>query len=176
MDYLQDQLTTLLTNGSVSPSAIKTIYTYTSTAYTYAMTLYTYGSTYVGAFLPFVPTTVPTTSAELASLAIFVLVLFTTFKVVDYVRRMIMFWVFLAIKLVAVLALAQLALYVYTYGIEKTLNDLGWAWGFVESLMENTVQQGGQEWNNVRGNAGRTGYGQKARKVHANRPTRGRWA
>lgn len=137
--------------------------------------MYTYGSTYVAALLPFVPTAVPTTSAELASLAVFVLVLFTTFKVVDYVRRMIMFWVFLVIKLIALLALVQLALYVYTYGIEKTLNDLGWAWGFVESLMENTVQQGGQEWNNVRGNTGRTGYGPKTRKVQAHRPTRGRW-
>ena len=172
MDYLQDQLASLLANGSVSPSTVKNLYSYTSTFYTYVTTLYTYGSTYLGALLPFVPKTIPTNSAELASLVIFVLVLFTTFKVVDYVRRMILFWVFLVIKLVAVLALVQLALYVYTYGVEKTLNDLGWVWGFVESMVESTAQQGSREWNNVRGNTARR---QGTRKVHANRPTRGRW-
>lgn len=168
MEYLQDQLTTLLANGSVSPSTVKTIYTYTSTAYAYVRTFYTYTTTYLSALLPFVPQSLPTTSAELLSLTLFALVIFTTFKVVDYVRRMIMFWVFLALKLVAVLVLVQLALHVYTYGIQKTLSDLGWAWGFVESWMENTSQQGAQGWENVRGKAsGR-------RKVPANRPTRGR--
>lgn len=175
MNFLQDQLTTLLTNGSVSPSTAQTIYTYATRAYTYALTMYTYGTTYTGALLPYLPTAVPTTTAELVCLGVFVLVLITTFKVVNYVRRMIMYWVFLAIKVVFVLLLLQAALYVNTYGIEKALRDAGWLWGVVEGLFGETVINGQQEWNNVRGNTGRAqrGYG---RKVHANRPTRGRWS
>lgn len=164
MDYLQDQLTLLLANSTVSLSTVQTIYTYTTTAYTYARTLSTWTSTYLSALLPFL--TIPTTSGELLSLTLLALTLFTLFKVVDYLRRMILFWVFLVVKLVLVLGLLQLGIYVYTYGVEKTLSDLGWVWGFVESLMENTAQQGGREWGDVsRNNGGR----QKAR------PTRGRW-
>jgi Nuclear pore assembly and biogenesis len=178
MDFLQDQLATLLNNGSVSPSTAQTIYSYTSTAYTYAVTLYTYATTYVGALLPYLPTTVPTTSAELVPLAILVLVLFTTFKVLDYARRIIMWWVFMAFKLGFLLLMVLAALYVHTYGLEKSLRDAGWLWGILEGLFENTMQNGQQEWNNVRGNTGRaqSGYRQGSRKVHANRPTRGRWS
>jgi hypothetical protein len=166
MDYLQDQLTTLLANGSVSPSTVKTIYTYTSTAYTYARTLSTWTTTYISALLPFLPTTLPSTSGDLLSLTLLAVALFTLFKIADYLRRMIMFWVFLFIKLVAVLVLLQLAIYVYTYGVEKTLRDLGWLWGFVESLAENTAQQGGKEWAGVRG---------KSQARQRARPTRARW-
>ena len=157
MDYLQDQIHHLLTNTSLSPTTIKTIYIYTSTVYTYSRTITTYLSTYLSALLPGL-TTLPTTPGDLLSLTILLLVLFTTYKVVDYVRRMVMFWVFMVLKLILLFLCLQLAVYVYTYGVEKTLRDLGWVGGWVGGLLENTMAQAQQQ-----GQGRGYGYGQQQR-------------
>ena len=181
MDYLQDQLHHLLTNTSLSPSTIRTIYTYTSTFYTHAHTITTYLRTYLSALLPSTGlTTLPTTPADLFSLTLLLLILFTTYKVVDYVRRMIFFWVFLVFKLIALLLCVQLALYFYTYGVEKTLRDLGWMVGWVEGLVENTMRQGqgqqqaGYGWEGAIRNAAGRGR-QRTTHTYYNRPVREGW-
>ena len=181
MDYLQDQLHHLLTNTSLSPSTIRTIYTYTSTLYTHAHTITTYLRTYLIALLPSTGlTTLPTTPADLFSLTLLLLILFTTYKVVDYVRRMVMFWVFLVFKLIALLLCVQLALYFYTYGVEKTLRDLGWMVGWVEGLVENTMRQGqgqqqaGYGWEGAIRNAAGRGR-QRTTHTYYNRPVREGW-
>jgi hypothetical protein len=196
MDYLQDQLHHLLTNTSLSPSTIRTIYTYTSTFYTHAHTittyLRTYLRTYLSALLPSTGlTTLPTTPADLLSLTLLLLILFTTYKVVDYIRRMVMFWVFLVFKLIALLLCVQLALYLYTYGVEKTLRDLGWVVGWVEGLVENMMRQGqgqGQGQQGYRYGQQQAGYGwderirnaagrgrQRTTHTYYNRPVREGW-
>ena len=93
-----------------------------------------------------------------------------------------MFWVFLVFKLIALLLCVQLGLYLYTYGVEKTLRDLGWVVGWVEGLIGNTMgqgygygqQQAGYGWEAAIRNAAGRGR-QRTTHTYYNRPAREGW-
>ncbi|KAL4893976.1 hypothetical protein BDV59DRAFT_201291 [Aspergillus ambiguus] len=77
---------------------------------------------------------------DLVSVLVLALVLILSLKILDYGRRLVMFWVSLALRLLWWAVLLSLIWYVYTSGIEKTGRDLGWfygaAKGFVDSFQD----------------------------------------
>ena len=76
------------------------------------------------------------TSGDLVSLAAFLVCVYFTLRIADYIRRSIIGWLFFFIKLGLILLAVQTFFYVQTYGWDKALRDAGWlggmVWGFVE--------------------------------------------
>ena len=124
-------------------------YTSSSSSYTAALyTAYTYYNKY---FVPYVygpaqyllSSLMPLLPASLASYDIWGLIAigvltFVAFKILDYVRRMVMFWVRLAFKIMLVFVLVQVAVNVSQNGWDDTLNKIGWLWGVLEGWLGET--------------------------------------
>lgn len=76
--------------------------------------------------------------SDLVSLLALIIIAFISFKILGYVRRVVMWWIMLALKLSLLLVLVQVGWYVSQYGLEKTLNDAGWLWGLLEGFLAET--------------------------------------
>lgn len=89
---------------------------------------------------------------DLVQILILAIILFISLKVLDYARRVIMFWVMLAFRLVFWGSLLGLGLYVYRVGVENAGRDLGWVWGVVQGFVEDFQARaannaGGSGWS-----------------------------
>lgn len=82
------------------------------------------------------------TSGDIVSLAAFVVVLYLTLKIADYIRRSVVAWVVFVIKIALVLALINLAFYVNSVGVQKALGDAEWAVNWLWSFVEDKVLNG----------------------------------
>ncbi|PWY81485.1 hypothetical protein BO83DRAFT_457927 [Aspergillus eucalypticola CBS 122712] len=71
---------------------------------------------------------------DLVSIFILALVLIISLKILDYARRLVMFWVNLALRLLWWALVLGALWYVYSVGIEKTGRDLGWLVGVAGGL------------------------------------------
>lgn len=80
--------------------------------------------------------------SDLVSLLALIIIAFISFKILGYVRRVVMWWIMLALKLSLLLVLVQVGWYVSQYGLEKTLNDAGWLWGLLEGFVAETNTRG----------------------------------
>lgn len=72
---------------------------------------------------------------DLFSVLILLGILYVSFRLLDYARRVIMWWVFLIIRVTFWGTLALLALYVWRVGFVVAAQDFGWAWGMVEGFV-----------------------------------------
>ncbi|THC90952.1 hypothetical protein EYZ11_009581 [Aspergillus tanneri] len=94
---------------------------------------------------------------DLVSVLALAFVLLISLKILDYARRVIMFWVSLVLRLIWWGLVLGLGWYVYTFGWERTNRDLGWvcgvAKGFVEGL-QNGFQGQGHSGKSQEGNLG----------------------
>jgi hypothetical protein len=94
-------------------------------------------------------------SGDIVSLAAFLLTIYLTIKIADYIRRTIFGWVFFLVKIGIVLLLVQAFIYAQSVGWDRALGDasvvLGWLWGVVEGVVRG--DDGG------RGGDNRTGFG-----------------
>lgn len=72
---------------------------------------------------------------DLCSILLLALVLLLSLKVLDYTRRMIMFWVMLALRLVFWGSILGIGWYVYRVGLDNATRDAGWVWGVVEGFV-----------------------------------------
>ncbi|KAH1401529.1 hypothetical protein KXW91_006113, partial [Aspergillus fumigatus] len=76
---------------------------------------------------------------DLVSVLLLLAILVVSLKVLDYARRVVMFWVMLVVRVVFYGSLVALGCYVYSVGVEKAGRDLGWLlgvlWGFVEEVL-----------------------------------------
>ena len=97
---------------------------------------------------------------DLLSIFLLVIILFISLKVLDYARRVIMFWVSLAFRLVFWGSVIGIAWYVYRVGVENASRDFGWLWGVLEGFFQD-FQARGVAAANVNSNAGgsRAGWG-----------------
>lgn len=106
---------------------------------------------------------------DLLSILLLALILLISLKILDYARRVIVFWVSLALRLTFWGLVIGGAWYVYSVGFENAGKDLGWAWGVIEGFVEDfqarsaaQVQTGGSggRSSNVRSGWGsaRKGY------------------
>lgn len=73
---------------------------------------------------------------DLVSIFILALVLIISLKILDYARRLVMFWVNLALRLLWWALVLAALWYVYSVGIEKTGRDLGWMVGLVGGFVD----------------------------------------
>lgn len=72
---------------------------------------------------------------DLVSILLLAVILLISLKILDYARRVIVFWVSLVLRLVFWGALVGVGFYVYQNGVGKSVQDFGWAWGVVEGFV-----------------------------------------
>jgi hypothetical protein len=68
------------------------------------------------------------------TLALLALVLFVSLKVLDILRRQIVYWISVAVRLSMWVAVAVVGFYVYQRGLEQSLEDVGWVIGLLAGL------------------------------------------
>lgn len=77
-----------------------------------------------------------TTMPDLLSILLLAVILLVSLKILDYTRRMVLFWVSLAVRLVFWGVLLGIGWYVYTVGVERAGREAGWVAGWVMGLVE----------------------------------------
>ena len=82
---------------------------------------------------------------DLITLGILAAVLIISLKVLDYMRRTIMYWMSMAIQLGMWVAVAGTIFYVSQRGMEQSIEDFGWAWGLFAGLGEEGGKIGGRK-------------------------------
>lgn len=73
---------------------------------------------------------------DLVSVLLLAVILLLSLKILDYTRRMVMFWVRLAVKLVFWGLLLGVVWYGYTVGTERMGREVGMCIGWVMGLVE----------------------------------------
>lgn len=85
--------------------------------------------------------------SALLSLGVLLITMYVGLRIMNYIRRTIMGWVWLGIKLFLLLVVVQIGLYVNSYGWERAIRQAGWfggiAWGVLEDML-NENQDGQQ--------------------------------
>lgn len=110
---------------------------------------------------------------DLISIILLAVILLISLKVLDYARRVIMFWVLLAFRLVFWGTVLGLAWYAYRVGVENAARDLGWVWGVVVGFVEDwqrsatAAATAGAGANVNVGGSGREGWGTAGRKGYS---------
>ncbi|ETN42249.1 uncharacterized protein HMPREF1541_04190 [Cyphellophora europaea CBS 101466] len=103
-------------------------------------------------------------SGDLPSIAALLVILWLSLRTLDYIRRSVIGWIFLFVKLALLALLLQGVWYVNAYGFEKALHDAGWVggilWGWAEGAWEG-VDVGGN--NGVYGGYGAAGAGRRGK-------------
>jgi hypothetical protein len=112
---------------------------------------------------------------DLLSILALIVIAFVSFRVLDYVRRVVMWWIMLALKLCLLLLFVQVGWYVSQYGWEKTLSDADWAWGILEGFLGETGGQMGGSTKSRTTTAGTRRRGGQQAPLGNNRGQRGRW-
>ena len=72
---------------------------------------------------------------DVVSLVVVLAIFIVSLKVLDYARRIIMWWVSMAVSLIFWIALMGGGWYVYNVGIEKAMQDVGYVWGLAEGFL-----------------------------------------
>lgn len=85
--------------------------------------------------------------SALLSLGLLLITLYFSLRVMNYIRRTIMGWIWLGIKLLLLLVVVQVGLYVNSYGWDRAIRNAGWLGGIVWGLLEEMLNQnnGGQQ-------------------------------
>jgi hypothetical protein len=166
MDMLPENLQTLLTNPTI---------TYLKSHAQETLTTHLSGirESYIQPYIitplsSLLASTSTTAMPDLVQLLILGLVLFISLKVLDYARRVIMFWVMLVFRLVFWGSVLGLGLYVYRVGVENAGRDIGWLWGVVLGFVEDFQARAAAN-SGANGNASGRGWGAGAGKKGYNR-------
>lgn len=85
--------------------------------------------------------------SALLSVGVLLITLYMALRIMNYIRRTIMGWVWLGVKMILLLVLVQVGIYINSYGWERALRDAGWlggiGWGLLEDMLNDN--QGGQQ-------------------------------
>lgn len=81
---------------------------------------------------------------DLLTLGILAAILFISLKVLDYMRKTIVYWISVAIRLAMWGTVAGVGIYVWQRGAEQSVEDFGWVWGLLAGLGEEGKKVGGQ--------------------------------
>lgn len=73
---------------------------------------------------------------SLTSIAVLALLALLSFKLLDMVRRTVVFWIGVAVRLLLWLTVAAVGFYVWQRGVEASVEDLGWVVGYLTGLEE----------------------------------------
>ena len=80
---------------------------------------------------------------DIVTVVVLVLVAWISLRVLDILRRQIVYWISVALKLLLWAAVALIGFYVYQRGVEQSLEDFGWVLGYFAGL-ENEGERLGQ--------------------------------
>lgn len=85
--------------------------------------------------------------SALLSLGLLLITLYFSMRVMNYVRRTIMGWVWLGIKLLLLLVTLQVGWYINSYGWDRAFRNASWIGGIGWGLLEDFLNQknGGQQ-------------------------------
>lgn len=83
------------------------------------------------------------------SVLLLVAILFISLKILDYARRVVLWWVGLAVRLLWWSAIFAAGYYVYTVGLVQTGRDVGWVLGALGGFVEGF-------WEGIEGGRGRS--------------------
>ncbi|RAL11418.1 Apq12 family protein [Aspergillus homomorphus CBS 101889] len=78
---------------------------------------------------------------DLVSVVLLVAILFISLKVLDYARRVVMFWVGLLWALIWWGTIVGLVLWVYLHGVERAAQDAGWLFGIARGFLGRMIEQ-----------------------------------
>jgi hypothetical protein len=92
-------------------------------------------------------------NADMVSLAAFLVVVYLTLRIADYVRRSVVAWVIFLVKIALIAAVVNAAFYVNSVGLNKSLKDAEWLLGIVWGLVEDRFTNSGNS-----GRDNRTGW------------------
>lgn len=120
-------------NQYIPPSLLSRAVSFYSSFDVYAETV---RSDYLNPYIIYPLTTLMNSPPDLSSILILFLVLVLSLKILDYARRIVMFWVTLALRLVLWGALLGGAYYVYTVGWQRASREAGWLIGLFEGFLE----------------------------------------
>lgn len=132
-----------------------------------------FGSYYDTYLAPYVPSVVTgLANLDLIPLLMTLLALYISIKLLDYARRMVMYWIRLAFSLVFYLSIGLGAWYIYAAGPEKAMNDLGWFVGVVGGLVQGWItaadqgqRQGSRDYRYGYGAGAGAGSGSRGAQV-----------
>lgn len=79
---------------------------------------------------------------DLVSILLLVAILLISLKILDYARRIIMFWVWFVVKSVLWTAVIVFAWGVWRVGWEGVLKEVGWAWGLIGGFLDEGTGSG----------------------------------
>ena len=82
---------------------------------------------------------------DLITLGILAAAFVISLKVLDYMRRTIIYWMSMAIRLGMWATLAGAVFYVSQRGMEQSVEDFGWLWGLLAGLGEEGEKIGGRK-------------------------------
>lgn len=77
---------------------------------------------------------------DMTTLALLAIMLLVSLKVLNMVRKTIVYWISMAMRLTMWGLVAAVGVYVWQRGVEQSMEDLGWVIGFVAGL-ENEGEQ-----------------------------------
>ncbi|KAL8929816.1 MAG: hypothetical protein Q9208_000960 [Pyrenodesmia sp. 3 TL-2023] len=97
-----------------------------------------------------------TEQPSLTSLALLAILLVVSLKVLDMLRRTVIYWISMAIRLAMYATMAVIGMWIYQRGLEQSLEDLGWIVGLLAGL--------GEQGERV-GHARAAGRASQARKI-----------
>lgn len=80
-----------------------------------------------------------TDAPDIITLAVLAIALIISFRVLDYMRRTVMYWVGLAIRMGLWLTLGVLGVYVWQRGFDQSVEDFGYVLGFLVCRFSNQL-------------------------------------
>lgn len=86
-----------------------------------------------------------TGAPDVLTLAILAIALIVSLRVLDYMRRTIIYWIGLAIRTGLWLTVGGVGVYVWQRGFEQSVEDFGYIWGFLQGLGDEGERIGGQK-------------------------------
>ena len=86
-----------------------------------------------------------TDAPDILTLAVLAIALIVSLRILDYMRRTIMYWVGLAFKMGLWILIGGLGVYVWQRGFDRSVEDFGHVWGFLEGLGNEGERIGGQK-------------------------------
>ena len=96
-------------------------------------------------------------NGDIVSLAAFLLTIYLTIRIADYIRRSVIAWIMFFVKIAIILVLVNVAFYVNRYGFNKALNDVEWIFGLLWGLVEDKMMNGSGQDNRTGWHAGNGG-------------------
>jgi hypothetical protein len=78
-------------------------------------------------------------SSDILSIVILLVILYISLRVLDYARRIVMFWVLFVVRFFFWATLVAIGVYVYNVGLERATREAGWLWGVAQGFIEDFI-------------------------------------